>query len=48
LTSETFGARCEALFAGQLGFDRRWKKAAAKALGISRATLYRYWKITRL
>jgi hypothetical protein len=37
-----FAERCERLFAGKLGYDRRWKTAAAQALGIGRATLYRY------
>jgi restriction endonuclease in pPIWI_RE module len=39
--SETgFAERCEAIFAPTHG--RRWKSACAEALGISRATLYRY------
>ena len=37
-----FYSRCEALFARKLGFGRRWKSSAAQALGIGRATLYRY------
>src|SRR4051812_26715060 len=39
-----FHARCQALFAERLGHGRRWKKAASQALGIARATLYRYFE----
>ena len=38
----SFYTRCEALFARKFGYGRRWKSAAAQALGIGRATLYRY------
>ena len=41
--TNTFHNRCEALFAQKLGYGRRWKTAAAQALGIGRATLYRYF-----
>lgn len=41
--TNTFHDRCEALFAQKLGYGRRWKTAAAQALGIGRATLYRYF-----
>lgn len=43
--SETnaFHDRCQTLFSERLGFGRRWKSAAATALGIGRATLYRYF-----
>lgn len=37
-----FYTRCEALFARKLEYGRRWKSSAAQALGIGRATLYRY------
>lgn len=40
----TFQEACETLFAHQLGHGRRWKTAAAHALGIGRATLYRYFE----
>jgi REase associating with pPIWI_RE/pPIWI_RE three-gene island domain Y len=36
--------RCQELFGKKLGMGRRWKTAAAQALGISRATLYRYFE----
>jgi|GEM_PF-1819707 len=39
-----FHQRCEALFSGKLSYGRRWKTAAAQALSISRATLYRYFE----
>ncbi|UFW48173.1 MULTISPECIES: hypothetical protein [Bradyrhizobium] len=39
-----FEIRCQALFGEKLGMGRRWKTAAAQALGISRATLYRYFE----
>src|SRR6266496_3410637 len=39
-----FYERCEELFARKLGYGRRWKKAAAQALGIGRVTLYRYFE----
>lgn len=39
--TNTFHNRCEALFARKLGYGRRWKTAAARALRIGRATLYR-------
>lgn len=43
MAAETkFYLECEVLFAQKLGYGRRWKKAAAQALGIGRATLYRY------
>jgi hypothetical protein len=38
-----FEETCEALFGDTLGYGRRWKTAAAQALGIGRATLYRYF-----
>lgn len=38
-----FEARCESLFAVKLDKGRRWKTACAGALGIGRATLYRYF-----
>lgn len=41
--TNSFYERCEVLFAHKLGYGRRWKSAAAKALGIGRATLYRYF-----
>ena len=41
--SNTFMARCQSLFGERLGYGRRWKTAAAQALGIGRATLYRYF-----
>ncbi len=41
--ANAFYTRCEALFAHRLGLGRRWKSAAAQALGIGRATLYRYF-----
>lgn len=37
-----FARRAQALFASRPGFARKWKKACAEALNISRATLYRY------
>ncbi|WP_019933769.1 hypothetical protein [Oceanimonas smirnovii] len=37
-----FAEQCQQLFAEQLGHGRRWKSACARALQISRATLYRY------
>ena len=40
--NHVFYNRCEALFARKFGYGRRWKSAAAQALGIGRATLYRY------
>ena len=39
-----FEPRCQELFGKKLGMGRRWKTAAAQALGISRATLYRYFE----
>ena len=39
-----FQSECEALFAIKLGYGRRWKSSAAQALGIGRATLYRYFE----
>ncbi|WP_375462631.1 hypothetical protein [uncultured Methylobacterium sp.] len=39
-----FHQDCEALFGHKLGYGRRWKTAAAQALGIGRATLYRYFE----
>jgi hypothetical protein len=39
-----FETRCQELFGKTLGMGRRWKTAAAQALGISRATLYRYFE----
>ena len=39
-----FETRCQELFGKKLGMGRRWKTAAAQALGISRATLYRYFE----
>ncbi len=41
MRGEDFLSRCEALFAPQHG--RRWKAACAGALGIGRASLYRYF-----
>ena len=41
--ANAFYTRCEALFAQKFGYGRRWKSAAAQALGIGRATLYRYF-----
>jgi AcrR family transcriptional regulator len=38
-----FEQRCKVVFAEKLGLGRRWKTAAAQALGISRATIYRYF-----
>lgn len=38
----TFEERCRIVFAETLGHGRRWKTACAQALGIGRATLYRY------
>lgn len=40
----SFEQRCQVLFAEQLGYGRRWKTACARALGIGRATLYRYFE----
>ena len=42
LTSQ-FYRQCQKLFERDLGYGRRWKSAAAQALEISRATLYRYF-----
>src|SRR5262249_36854526 len=39
-----FETRCQELFGKKLGMGRRWKTAAAQALGISRATIYRYFE----
>lgn len=39
-----FEARCQDLFGRKLGMGRRWKTAAAQALGIGRATIYRYFE----
>lgn len=39
-----FETRCQQLFGEKLGMGRRWKTAAAQAVGISRATLYRYFE----
>ncbi|WP_422369430.1 hypothetical protein [Pelagibius sp.] len=39
-----FYAQCEQLFQADLGYGRRWKSSAARALGIGRATLYRYFE----
>ncbi|MFL7904326.1 hypothetical protein ACJ41P_24565 [Azospirillum argentinense] len=39
-----FHDRCQRLFSDRLGHGRRWKTAAAQALGIGRATLYRYFE----
>src|SRR5215471_7916297 len=38
-----FETHCQELFKKKLGINRRWKKATAQAVGISRATLYRYF-----
>ena len=38
-----FYKRCEQLFSKKLDYGRRWKSSAAQALGIGRATLYRYF-----
>jgi len=43
MTNDNFSMRCEGLFGQRLGYGRRWKTAAAQALGIGRATLYRYF-----
>ena len=42
INGSSFSDRCRLLFGEKLGFGRRWKSAAASALGIGRATLYRY------
>lgn len=42
--TSAFYRQCEALFVDKLGYGRRWKTAAAQALGIGRATLYRYFE----
>src|SRR5262245_35914240 len=39
-----FETRCQDLFGRKLGMGRRWKTAAAQALGIGRATIYRYFE----
>ena len=39
-----FYTQCEQMFETKLGYGRRWKSAAAQALGIGRATLYRYFE----
>jgi AcrR family transcriptional regulator len=38
-----FFDRCRTLFSRDMAYGRRWKSTAAQALGISRATLYRYF-----
>ena len=38
-----FYKQCEQLFSKKLDYGRRWKSSAAQALGIGRATLYRYF-----
>lgn len=43
MPTSLFERTCEALFGETLGYGRRWKTAAAQALGIGRATLYRYF-----
>lgn len=40
MNAHLFAKRCEATFSSAHG--RRWKSACAEALGVSRATLYRY------
>lgn len=42
-SSKDFEQACQAYFADALGLGRRWKSAAAQALGIGRASLYRYF-----
>ncbi len=45
MSSKTkFYTQCEQIFQADLGFGRRWKSSAAQALGIGRATLYRYFE----
>jgi len=44
MPSSSFAERCEHLFSERLGYGRRWKSAAAHALKIGRASLYRYLK----
>lgn len=45
MTSKSeFHRECESLFGKTLGYRRRWKTSAAQALGIGRATLYRYFE----
>src|SRR5215469_6578534 len=39
-----FASRCEDVFSREHG--RRWKAACAQEFGISRATLYRYLRMT--
>ena len=39
-----FYKQCVQLFQDDLGYGRRWKSSAAQALGIGRATLYRYFE----
>jgi len=43
MNNNNFATRCQGLFGERLGYGRRWKTAAAQALGIGRATLYRYF-----
>ncbi|PWC76377.1 HU-CCDC81 and SPOR domain-containing protein [Azospirillum sp. TSH64] len=43
-SAPSFHDRCQHLFSDRLGHGRRWKTAAAQALGIGRATLYRYFE----
>jgi hypothetical protein len=42
--AKPFETRCQKLFSVRLGYGRKWKTACAQALGIGRATLYRYFE----